>query len=421
MIKCGKMGRTGLGGMRVFEYDTVNELTTQAVGGTTTTFTYSDWGRMATKTQGGYTARYVYKLGNKLKGITSNFPGETASVWPNYDGFGRLRTINVGDGDPVYRFRWAGNQMLSEYNDTNGNWEIEDSKLTYTYVHDPAMVAGAPLADLAGTNPSTGTARYYFGDNLGSTRRLRNASKTSLGLYEYQPYGEMYSESGATAKYKFAGMYYSPDLATYYTLSRYYNPMLARWTTRDPSGMDDGTNVYGYGKGRPILGSDPLGFAWTIASFLLHYLEGLGRTVDLGTIGLLATFRSHGDIKKAVGDTKAQCRPEAQRTGRRLCSGDSGGDIRSGTFSLTGKHFYFMLFPPALFVMGKGALAASSSCKVIADCCNETFGYTCTHRFDVNDWFDTPLAFLLGVDTEFGTPYKIGGSWSESSSGTGYL
>ena len=144
---------------------------------------------------------------------------------------------------------------------SNGTWEIGDADLIYTYVHDPASVAGVPLADLAGTNPSTGTARYYFGDNLGSTRRLRNASKTSLGQYEYQPYGEMYAETGATPKYKFAGMYYSSDLGTYYTLNRYYNPTLARWTTRDPSGMDDGTNVYAYVGNNPVDAVDVLGLS----------------------------------------------------------------------------------------------------------------------------------------------------------------
>jgi len=162
-----------------------------------------------------------------------------------------LRSVGINNGAIVWRYRWAGNQMLSEYDDTDGTWEIEDSKLIYTYVHDPAMVAGAPLADLAGTNPSSGTARYYFGDHIGSTRRLRNASKTSLGQYEYQPYGEMYAESGATPKYKFAGMYYAPDLAHYYTLNRYYNPTLARWTTRDPLGMVDGPNVYAYVRAIP--------------------------------------------------------------------------------------------------------------------------------------------------------------------------
>jgi RHS repeat-associated protein len=256
------VSKTVAGTTTVFGYNTANELTTQTVGGTTTTFTYDDWGRTVTKTQGSYQATYYYRFGNKLKAAVSNFPGEPTPVQPNYDGFGRLRSVGINNGAIVWRYRWAGNQMLSEYDDTDGTWEIEDSKLIYTYVHDPAMVAGAPLADLAGTNPSTGTARYYFGDNLGSTRRLRNASKTSLGSYEYKPYGEMYAETGATAKYKFAGMYYSPDLGVYYTLNRLYNPTLARWTTRDPLGMVDGANLYAYALNNPALFIDPFGLTW---------------------------------------------------------------------------------------------------------------------------------------------------------------
>jgi RHS repeat-associated protein len=69
----------------------------------------------------------------------------------------------------------------------------------------------------------------------------------------------MYAESGATPKYKFAGMYYASDLGTYYTLNRFYNPTLARWTTRDPLGMVDGANVYGYVRQAPIRNSDFLG------------------------------------------------------------------------------------------------------------------------------------------------------------------
>jgi RHS repeat-associated protein len=253
------VSKTVAGTTTVFGYNTANELTTQTVGGTTTTFTYDDWGRTVTKTQGSYTATYGYRFGNKLKVAVSNFPGEPTPVQPNYDGFGRLRSVSVNNGAIVWKYRWAGNQMLSEYDDTDGTWEIEDSKLIYTYVHDPASVAGAPLADLAGTNPSTGTARYYFGDNLGSTRRLRNASKTSLGQYEYQPYGTPYAETGATPKYKFAGMYYVPDLATYYTLNRLYNPTLARWTTRDPLGMVDGPNVYAYVGNNVVVLRDTLG------------------------------------------------------------------------------------------------------------------------------------------------------------------
>jgi RHS repeat-associated protein len=216
-------------------------------------------GRTMTKTQGSYTATYGYRFGNKLKAAVSNFPGEPTPVQPNYDGFGRLRSVSVNNGASVWKYRWAGNQMLSEYDDTDGTWEIEDSKLIYTYVHDPDGAPGSPLADLAGTNPSTGTPRYYSGDNLGSTRRLRAQDKSSLGQYEYQPYGEVYAQTGVTPRFKFAGMCFDSNLGTYYTVNRFYSAVLARWTTRDPSGMDDGPNQYPYAGANPISFADPLG------------------------------------------------------------------------------------------------------------------------------------------------------------------
>ena len=52
------------GATTVFGYNTANELTSQTVGGTTTSFTYDDWGRMATKAQGNYQAMYGYRFGN---------------------------------------------------------------------------------------------------------------------------------------------------------------------------------------------------------------------------------------------------------------------------------------------------------------------------------------------------------------------
>lgn len=35
-----------------------------------------------------------------------------------------------------------------------------------TYVHDPGKVIGTILAHIEGSNPSSGTYRYYFQDNI---------------------------------------------------------------------------------------------------------------------------------------------------------------------------------------------------------------------------------------------------------------
>ena len=51
------------------------------------------------------------------------------------------------------------------------NEENSLGALTRTYVmDDPGAIVAAILADVSGTNPATGRARYYTHDNLGSTR-----------------------------------------------------------------------------------------------------------------------------------------------------------------------------------------------------------------------------------------------------------
>jgi len=132
--------------------------------------------------------------------------------------------------------------------------------LTMTYVHDPGKVIGTILADRAGI----GTYRYYFQDNIGSTRRLRDDNKTSLGWYEYTPYGQVYLQSGATIRYKFTGKEWDDTADLYYFPFRYYSPDVARWIERDPMGMVAEPNLYSYVRGQVVSSVDPLGlWPWT--------------------------------------------------------------------------------------------------------------------------------------------------------------
>lgn len=49
------------------------------------------------------------------------------------------------------------------------------------------------------------------------------------------------------------------DYPTYYAPYRMYGPNSARWMTRDPLGMVDGPNEYGYVGGNPTTDNDILG------------------------------------------------------------------------------------------------------------------------------------------------------------------
>ena len=116
------------------------------------------------------------------------------------------------------------------------------------------------LGEVSGANPSTGTGSYYWLDHLGSTRGLFNASFTRVATYEYTPYGEMYleDEDGASTNRRYTGHTYDAFTGHYYAPYRYYAPTIARWLKRDPLGMVDGPNLYGYVRGNPLARTDPM-------------------------------------------------------------------------------------------------------------------------------------------------------------------
>jgi len=235
----------------VYTFNNGNEAVNQVVNGSSTTnFTYDDWGRTLSKVRDGSTSEsYTYRYGGKLYSVTTNFPANSNSTY-EYRGDGRM--YSRANGGTTTRFNYgAGWQVLTE--------EATNGTLQMSYVHDFTTPTGRVLADIAGTDPATGAARYYYHDNIDSTRRLRDANKTSLAQYEFDPYGLTYAASGADTPYRWGP--YRADLSNsmYYTPNRWYVPMQARWLTRDPLGMVDGPNVYAYVKNRPIGWRDVLG------------------------------------------------------------------------------------------------------------------------------------------------------------------
>ncbi|MBI4556874.1 MAG: RHS repeat protein [Candidatus Hydrogenedentes bacterium] len=234
----------------VYAYNTGNELTKQTLAGTDTSFAYDSWGRMTSKTQGSYSATYYYNYGDKLTKVSSNFTGEGTVTYKV--GADQKRRERNPSGGSITKFNWdAGWNVISEENSSD--------TLTMTYVHDPVKSIGTVLADVSGSNPGTGTYRYHSQDNIGSTRRLRDSNKSSVGQYEYEPYGSVYSESGATITDKFTGHDWDTLTETYYTVYRPYSPTLARWLARDPFAQPEVPSFYGYVLWSPIVMVDRTG------------------------------------------------------------------------------------------------------------------------------------------------------------------
>ncbi len=245
-----------------YRYNAGNELTKMTAGGVDTNMTYGDWGRMITKAQGAYTAAYLWRYGGKLKGVTTNFPGETTTAYL-VDALGKRR-VRIVQPDPnnsatwvVTAYRWdAGWNVIGEYDPgTDSSTHYDLGARNKTLAHRGM----ATLAEIDGANPTSGTTRYYAHDHLGSARALYSSAKAELGTLEYNPYGDTYASSGTQPAYSFTGKPYDASIGMYYFPYRYYSPEMDRWISRDPLGMVDGPNLYGYLRGSALASIDKLG------------------------------------------------------------------------------------------------------------------------------------------------------------------
>jgi RHS repeat-associated protein len=219
--------------------------------GETTTLAYDAWGRLAARAQGGYAAEYGYRYGSRLHEATSNFPSEE-DVTFEYRGDGRLYQRTVGASDTVYRYGMGWDPLVEE----DGSGYVLGA-----WAMTPGGARGKKLAYMFG-GLNGGLPIYGYHDHLGSIRRTRWTNKSSFGRDEFDPYGGVYATEGLAFMLRhFASHPEDPALQAYRAPYRTYSPGMARWMTRDPLGMIDGPNVYGYVGSRPLSVFDPLGTA----------------------------------------------------------------------------------------------------------------------------------------------------------------
>jgi len=125
------------------------------------------------------------------------------------------------------------------------------------YAHGPSM--DDPIARLTGTtNSPDATAAYYHQDGLGSAIATTNAAGAISASQRFDAWGNRISGSGIVPQYGYTGREPDESGLEYYR-ARYYDPQVGRFTQRDPLGMVDGFNTYGYAAGNPVLFVDPEG------------------------------------------------------------------------------------------------------------------------------------------------------------------
>lgn len=194
---------------------------------------------------------FAYDSASHLVRVTA----DGISVTMTYNGRGDLRTRTAGDTTLSYYHHYALGlaPIVAESPDGRAYKRF--------YVYTPG---GALLYSI---DAETRQAAFYHFDRLGSTLFTSGGGGAVQDAYAYDPYGDLLGHSGASDQpFTYVGRYgvrWEPVGELYQMGLRYYDPLAARFLTRDavwpvltdPSSL----NPYGYARQNPLRYLDPLG------------------------------------------------------------------------------------------------------------------------------------------------------------------
>lgn len=207
---------------KTYTYDAAGNITSDG----TSTFTYSDRGRMKTATSAGATTNYYFN------GIDQ-----------------RVRKVGMATTDYVYDDQ---GYLLGEYT------AATDPKQETIYLDDMPV---AILKKDTSTGAVNAYAAYYvFADHLQAPRLITSSTDNAV-VWRWDgadPFGVMQptdNPSGAGIfEYnpRFPGQLYDRETNLHYNYYRDYDPQTGRYVQSDPIGLGGGINTYDYGSGNPL-------------------------------------------------------------------------------------------------------------------------------------------------------------------------
>jgi RHS repeat-associated protein len=106
--------------------------------------------------------------------------------------------------------------------------------------------------------------RYQLGNHLGSASLELDHQAQIISYEEYTPYGStsyqaVRSQTETPKRYRYTGKERDEESGLYYHGARYYAVWVGRWTSCDPKGLVDGSNVFAYARDNPLMYADPTG------------------------------------------------------------------------------------------------------------------------------------------------------------------
>jgi RHS repeat-associated protein len=270
-------------------YDAVNQVIQETVvnpGGAVSrasTFAYDPAGNILTRTDNSVATSYQYNNLDQLlsagsKTYTYDLRGNLASMTStsgvatfSFDSANRMASVLMPAGAGSASFTYDGeNRRIAQ--------TVSGSKSQFLWdpssgVGDVVMEANGPGNILASYafGPSGAlwrtagsTTSFYLQDALGSVIGLTDPTAKLTDQYRYDAYGQPTLTNGSTTNpYRYRGQWTDSVTGFQYLRSRYYDPSVGRFLSRDQAGFELGSpvdfNRYRYAASNPVNASDPLG------------------------------------------------------------------------------------------------------------------------------------------------------------------
>lgn len=310
-----------------------NTVTTRII--TNAAYGYSDAGCVTSIVYNGvsYTEKTIGLEWNGQYQLTTVRENGSLVESYGYDALGRRAWIS--DGSSTNWMVYDGQHLAAEVD--------SDGDLIRRYVRGPGVDNMLGMVSYADGETN---AYFFVVDHLGTVHAVLDEDGDVVESYELDAWGRLLAvrdadgnaiaESAIGNRILFQGREYSAASGLYFHRTRYYDPVVVRWTAPDPIGIAGGENLYVAFNNNGIMFIDPDGLDWFDA--LASGAAGMG---DIISFGITKKIRDHHSWFYGETDTSATSYKVGQALGiaHGVAMGGAGmakGAARAGAHGMRG-------------------------------------------------------------------------------------